>query len=369
MISISSPPTPAIRPLKNRATRFPSSSKLSENARKPPISLPTKSAYFPLPADSPTTPTHHHHHHDDDHPYLNQATAASSTRNDCYTEPLSFHQVEPRNMVPRPFTLDGYSVPPSTSTSGTGNFTTSTPYHPQLPQLPRRTTYAMSHDPNALEFPSTLDILWDRSPLRTPIIIPHERLLPSLWVSRQTMVSLGQSVAYLQSQAKGNEETKETKESKESKENQHHQPLESIGLLIGRASFPGRTVHPPNGYQQQQLNVPPTFMADARPVVCLDMFDPGRKVFHAGRDEGDTNEHLLCNNSTILVPSNETLVTAPDVVMIPVKRHTTLSTTATASTTTLAISRDTAAAHIVDLADACRYVFLVLNVLFEFCLL
>jgi len=351
-LAMSSPVTPPINSHRNvqqrrvRATRFPLPVKSNPpppsryqqhnitTETPPPQSCPVQSAYFPiLPPSSPTPPNPTA----TPLPTSSEPARTPPEESHRYQEPISFHQVEPRNLVPRPFTMEGYSLPANTATLPLHDHSTTF----QQYTTPTRTHYVMSHDPNELEFPTTLDILWDRSPLRTPIIIPHERLLPSLWVSRQTMLSLSQSVAHSDSQ--------------DGQRNARQGSDLPIGLLVGRASFPGRSGH--NRSRGQSSQLPPTFVADARPVVCLDLFDSGRQLCNVDShvDDEVAHEQKTPNTpTTILVPSNDSLLKASNVMMIPVKRHGEGGDrSSAAAAATLATPRETVEEHIVDLADAC----------------
>ena len=348
---MSSPVTPPINSHRNvqqrrvRATRFPLPIK---NNPSPPHCqqhdiTTVQSAYFPLlPPSAPNKPdpsSQHTTHNPTATPLPTSLEPAQTPLEEphAYQEPISFHQVEPRNLVPRPFTMEGYSLPANKATLPIHDHSTTF----QQYTTPTRTHYVMSHDPNELEFPTTLDILWDRSPLRTPIIIPHERLLPSLWVSRQTMLSLSQSVAHSDSQ--------------DGQRNARQGFDVPMGLLVGRASFPGRSGH--NRSRGQPSQLPPTFVADARPVVCLDLFDSGRQLCNVDSHVDDelAHEQKAPNTpTTILVPSNDSLLKASNVVMIPVKRHREgEGGDRSSAAATLATPRETAEEHIVDLAGAC----------------
>ena len=300
------------------------------------------SAYFPLPG-----------------PHSSTVNPAAYSPSPSYVEPPSYHEVEPRSSstVPRPFTIDGDTLPSQ------GWSTSTMPTTTAAAGARPRSTYVLSHDPNELEFPSTLEILWDRTPLHAPIIVPHDRLLPSLWVSRQTMITLGDSLPYL---GGGGRDSR--------REGKQQDQCRQLGLLVGRASFPGRAL----GKQEHDGSsnrVPPTFMADARPVVCLDLFDPGCRLAKINeptaiddKEEGEEGEDREEGEEEMLVPSNETLFnTKRNVVEIVVTRNskaastTTTSTTTTSSTSTstststsnVAIASKTLRAQVVALTEAC----------------
>jgi len=306
------------------------------DTRRMKSTFPT-SAYFPLPV-----------------PHKSTVNPAAYSPHPSYVEPPSYHEVEPRSSstVPRPFTIDGDTLPSQ------GWSTSTMPTTTAAAAARPRSTYVLSHDPNELEFPSTLEILWDRTPLRAPIIVPHDRLLPSLWVSRQTMISLGESLPYL---GGGRRDSR-----REGKQQDQQDQRRQLGLLVGRASFPGRAL----GQQEHDGSsnrVPPTFMADARPVVCLDLFDPGRRLAKInesnardGRGEGEEGED---REEEMLVPSNETLFnTKRNVVEIVVTRNTKAASTTTttsssssssSSSSNVAIASKTLRAQVVALTEAC----------------
>ena len=233
----------------------------------------------------------------------------------------SFHEVEPRHCVPMPFTLEGTPLPPGEpAPSPHTHFSERPPLRP-MQGSGRSTSHVLSHN-HELQFPMTLSILWDRTPLRTPVIIPHERLLPSIWISSQTVQALGS--AHQRQQERQQRDSPQT--------------ARPVGQLIGRATFSSRTMR---GAEDDDAA---TFLGESRPIVCIDVFDPGKSA---------TEDDASQTGNPVLQPTHDAVADIEGVVMIPVAGGTLTPSTRAASSSWVSQGVGAVVSHVTGLARTC----------------